>query len=316
MSRLPPFDALIAFDAAVRYGSMTLAAAELGLTQSAVSHRVRRLETFMGATLLQRHNVGLLPTPAGEAILEGLTKLIDDAGALRARCQFAAAPGRLRVGIGAALADNWLVRRLPEFISLNPHSSVELVVIENQTPELMADLDVRILWVPGSELRATSTQQPLFQERVFPVCHPGLLPPNFVVGDASVLTTLPLLHKGAAGRGTSAEWSWPAWFDRLGLHPRAKEGIRFASIGPAIAAAHEGAGVVLARSMLVDDALKEGRLVRIFAPHEDMPSSKAHVVSWPSRLRNNERVKAFTSWLVKKAQETLVGSEQVIEALR
>ena len=128
MIRLPPFDALVAFDAAVRHGSMTRAAAELGLTQSAVSHRVRRLETFMGTPLLRRHNTGLLPTSAGEAIVDGLSKLLDDFAALRTRCMVAAAPNRLRVGIGAALADNWLVRRLPDFAVTCPQTSIELVV--------------------------------------------------------------------------------------------------------------------------------------------------------------------------------------------
>ena len=65
--------------------------------------------------------------------------------------------------------------------------------------------------------------------------------------------------------------------------------------------------------MLVHDALQEGRLVRVLPPGEDMPSSKAHIVRWPSTLRNDERVKAFTSWLIKKAQETVDRREPVIE---
>ena len=71
MRALPPFDGLIAFDAALRHRSMTLAAAELGLTQSAISHRLKRLETFVGAPLLNRTGVGLLPTPAGTTLAEG-----------------------------------------------------------------------------------------------------------------------------------------------------------------------------------------------------------------------------------------------------
>jgi DNA-binding transcriptional LysR family regulator len=59
--------------------------------------------------------------------------------------------------------------------------------------------------------------------------------------------------------------------------------------------------------MLVHDALENGRLVRVLPPCEDRPSSKAHIVRWPSTLRNDERVKAFTSWLVKKARETVTG---------
>lgn len=311
MSRLPPFDALIAFGAALRHGSMTRAAGELGLTQSAVSHRVRRLEAFMGTPLLYRHNSGLRPTPAGEAIVEGLEEVLEGMSGLRIRCLAAAAPGRLRVGVDAALADNWLVRRLPDFAARHPHLSVELEVLQYQTPEA-PDLDLRILWVPAAELRASTTQIPLFREQVFPVCSPALLPRGFVTGDASVLARLPLLHKGPAGRATTAEWSWPAWLERLGLPPRPKESFRFASIGPAIAAALEGAGVVLARSMLVHDALADGRLVRILPAARDMPSSKAHIARWPSALREDLRIKAFTAWLLEQARATAEAGDDAV----
>lgn len=303
--RLPPFDSLVAFDAAVRHASMTHAARELGLTQSAISHRIRRLEAFMGTQLLRRHNNGLAPTPPGEAIIEGLAQLLGDAAQLKARCLAAVGPDRLRVGIGADLADNWLVRRLPDFAATYSHLSVELIVLENHAPEHAADLDLRILWMPVAELRATTTQKPLFQERVFPVCHPSLLAKDFTPGDPGVLSTLPLLHKGPAGRATSAEWSWSAWFERFSLPARPKESFRFASIGPAIAAAHAGAGAVLARSMLVHDALSEGRLVRLLPTAEDMRSSKAHVARWPSALRGDQRVKSFVTWLAAKAAESV-----------
>lgn len=305
MARLPPFDGLIAFDAVVRHGSMTRAASELGLTQSAVSHRIRRLQVFMGTPLLERNGSGLVPTEAGVAMGDGLTALLADLAGLRGRALAAAAPDRLRVGVGAALADNWLVRRLPAFTSAHPWVSIELVVVENESPERIADLHFRILWVPVGELRATTTQRPLFRERVFPVCHPSLLPSGSTPGDPNMLLRLPLLHKGPRGRPAgAAEWSWPAWFDRLGLTARPKESLRFGAIGPAIAAAHQGAGVVLARSMLVHDALAEGRLVRVLRTSEDMLSSKAHVARWPAALHRDERVRGFAAWLTEKAQDT------------
>ena len=304
MQRLPPFDALIAFEAALRHRSMTGAAGELGLTQSAVSHRVRRLESFMGTALLYRRNAGLSPTSAGEALAEGLGNLLDDMAGLRARCLAAAAPGHLRIGVGAALADNWLVRRLPDFAKQHPSIAIELVVVENEAPEHAADLDLRILWVPAAELRASTTQRPLFREHVFPVCAPSLLPAGFERGDTSVLSRLPLLHKGPAGRAISAEWSWQAWLERLGLPPRPQENFRFASIGLAIAAAMKGAGVVIARSMLVHDALAEGRLVRLLPPNFDLLSSKAHVARWPASLRGDARVRSFVAWLAARAEET------------
>ncbi|BBK32200.1 LysR family glycine cleavage system transcriptional activator [Stella humosa] len=304
MQTRPPFDALIAFDAALRLGSMTLAAGELGVTQSAVSHRIRRLEAFMGTALLLRRNAGLAPTPAGAALAEGLTALLDDLAGLRSRCRAADAPDNLRVGVGAALAGNWLVRRLPGFAAACPGIAIELAVVENEAQAHAPDIDLRILWVPAAEARSTSTQRPLFQECVFPVCHPALLPAAFVPGDPALLSTLPLLHKGPAGRGTGAEWSWAAWLDRLGLPPRPGDTLRFATIGTAIAAALEGAGAVLARSMLVHDALADGRLVRLLPDGWDMPSSKVHVLRWPAALSGDDRVRRFAAWLVERTAET------------
>lgn len=304
MARLPPFDALVAFDAAVRHGSMTVAASELGLTQSAVSHRIRRLESFMSTSLLRRRSTGISPTPAGEALLEEVATVLVAMGGLRARCLAAAGPDRLRIGVGAALADNWLVRRLPDFAAAYPDITVELLAVENESPAYTADLALRILWVPAGEASSTSTQQPLFLERVFPVCHPSLLPSGFRPADPAVLVGMPLLHKGPTGSGSGAEWSWPAWMDRLGLPAKPKESFRFGTIGPAIAAALQGAGAVLARSMLVHDALAEGRLVRVLPEANDMASSKVHVARWPSALRGDRRVKSFTSWLVEQARET------------
>jgi len=302
MSRLPPLDALIAFEATVRLGGMTRAALELGVTQSAVSHRLRRLETFMGVALLVRRNSGIAPTPAGELVLDRLTGVFGELSELRSQCLAIAAPDRLRVGIGAALADNWLVRRLPDFAARHPRIAIELVVVENEAPERAANLDVRILWVPAAEARASSTQRPLFREHVFPVCHPNLLPAKFAPGDPTVLNSVPLLHKHSAGQGE--EWSWPAWFERLKLKARPKEALRFTSIGPAIAAALAGSGAVLARSILVHDALCDGRLVRLLLPRHDRLSAKVHIVRWPARLAGDAQVRAFASWLVSAAQDT------------
>jgi LysR family glycine cleavage system transcriptional activator len=302
VSRLPPLDTLIALEATARLGGMTRAAGELGITQSAVSHRLRRLEAFMGLALLARRNGGVAPTPAGELVLDRLSGVFRDLSELRSQCLALSAPDRLRVGIGGALADNWLVRRLPAFSANHPRITIELVVVENEAPERSTNLDLRILWVPATEARAASTQRPLFREHVFPVCHPRLVPAHFRPGDPAVLGRVPLLHKHSPGQGE--EWSWQAWFARLKLKAKPKESLRFTSIGPAIAAAMAGSGAVLARSILVHDALNDGRLVRLLPTRHDRLSAKVHVVRWPARLAGDARAHAFASWLVAAARET------------
>jgi LysR family glycine cleavage system transcriptional activator len=294
MRALPPFDALIAFESALRHRSMTRAAGELGLTQSAISHRLRRLEAFVGTPLLERQNGGLESTAAGAALAEGLATLFDDMAELRVRARAAIAPATLKVGVSAALADYFLVRRLPGFAAAHPKIPVALTVVESERQARAHDLDVQILWRPAATARASSTERLLFQEHVFPVSVPTLLPRGKPLRDTSALARLPILHKGVPNSG--AEWSWPAWFERLGLG-EAPPGLRFDTIGTAIAAALQGAGVALARSLLVHDALADGRLIRVLPATWDMRSSKAHVVRWPAALAGDARVRAFVDWL-------------------
>ena len=131
MRALPPFDGLIAFDAALRHRSMTRAAGELGLTQSAISHRLKKLEGFVGARLLDRTGGGLLPTAAGVTLAEGLGRLLDEMAELRARSRASVRPRTLKIGLGSALANHWLVRRLTAFASAYPDIAIELCIIES-----------------------------------------------------------------------------------------------------------------------------------------------------------------------------------------
>ncbi|MFN4277378.1 MAG: LysR substrate-binding domain-containing protein [Ferrovibrio sp.] len=304
MRPLPPFDSLVAFDAVLRHGSMTAAASELGITQSAVSHRLRRLEAFIGTSLLLRRRAGLSPTPAGSALAEGLGDVFDSMAGLGERCRAATTPGRLRVGIGAALAQHWLVRRLPAFARRHPGIEIELVIATTQAQmkARSGDCDLSVLWVRPEEARNTSTQRLLFREQVFPVCAPSVL--RKPLRDPAQLATLPLLYKGTE-EGNTPEWEWSIWFKRLGIAGKPKTSLRFVDIGTAVTAAIEGGGVVLARSLLVDDALKDGRLVRPLGPGWGMPCSKVHLVRWPAALSGDLRVRAFVAWLAAEAEKTV-----------
>lgn len=306
MRALPPFDGLIAFDATLRHRSMTLAAGELGLTQSAISHRLKKLEAFVGTTLLNRTGSGLSPTPAGLALAEGLSRMLGEMAELRARSRAAVQPTTLRIGLGSALADYWLVRRLPKFASKHPDVAIELIVVENEAQARALDLDVQVRWIPRASARASSTQRLLFDEMVFPVAVPALLPRGRPLRDPTDLAALPILHKGPVGRNDGAEWSWPVWFERLGIMAAVPSGLRFDTISTAIATALQGGGVVLARSLLVNDALAERRLGRVLSSDWDMGSSKTHIVRWPAVLADDERVGLFVAWLGKEAKETSV----------
>jgi LysR family glycine cleavage system transcriptional activator len=306
MRPLPPFDALVAFDAVLRLGSMTAAAVELGVTQSAVSHRLRRLEAFMGTELLLRRRAGLAPTPAGTALAEGLGNIFDGMAALRERSRMAAHPARLRVGLGAALAQHWLVRRLPDFSRRHPGIEIELVIFTTraQAEARGGDLDLRIHWVKPEEARNSSTQTLLFREQVFPVCAPSII--KKPLREPARLAELPLLYKSAES-GQGEEWEWSTWFQRLGIKARPRPRLRFEEIGLAIAAAMEGGGVALGRSLLVDDALRDGRLVRPLGDGWALPSAKVHLARWPAALSRDLRLRAFVDWLATQTARTVAG---------
>src|SRR5258706_5742449 len=127
--RLPPFGPLIAFDTVARHRSFTRAADELGVTQSAVSHQVRRLEDFLGVRLLNRLNPGVELSDDGAELQGELATLLD--GIARLEPSLRGRPGRqtLRLCAGSSLSAWWLVRRLRNFRTLHPEISIDLLPV-------------------------------------------------------------------------------------------------------------------------------------------------------------------------------------------
>jgi LysR family transcriptional regulator, glycine cleavage system transcriptional activator len=309
MRQLPPFAELVAFEAVARHLSFTLAAAELHLSQSAVSHRVRRLEEHLGKKLIHRLNPGLQLTEAGAALLPGLVGALDGLAQIGRPNE-----RRLRVSAGSALCTWWLAGRLPAFMAERSGVSIDLIPIE-QAQATQPQADVRILWVAPNEEPRSTHQVPLFNEQVFPVCSPALVPGGQPLRDAQALASLPLLHKSAHGMG---EWSWPVWLERLRVQPNAKprSELRFAEMGLVLSAAVEGAGVALSRSLLVHDALASGRLVVPLANIVPMRSAKKHVARWPSAKASDPDVRTFVEWLATEAAHTLAAVEHYLHSNR
>jgi LysR family transcriptional regulator, glycine cleavage system transcriptional activator len=306
MRRLPPFAELVAFEAVARHRSFTRAAAELYVTQSAISHRVRRLEKHFGKQLIRRLNPGIALTDAGAALLPELTATLDvleKLGERRERC--------LRVAAESALCTWWLAGRLTAFMKRRPGISVELVPIGNDT-SVIPEVDVRILWVKPGEAGTSPTQAALGAEHVFPVCSPSLLPGGRTLRSSSPLATMTLLHKAVHATG---EWSWQVWLDRLeiDLGKRRASQLRFADMGSMLSAATDGSGVALGRSLLVHDALRTGRLTLPLAV-EPMKSAKMHVARWRRAKADDPDIKAFVSWLVAEAAQTLADTNAIIRA--
>ena len=308
MRRLPPLPECIAFEAVATHQSFTRAAEVLCLSQSAISHRVRRLENFLGHQLILRQNPGLELTPEGRTFLQELSAALNALGRLttaQERC--------LRVVAPSPLCQLWLAGRLADFIAQHPGLTVELIP-RNAPDNSLQDIDVWIGWTEIKGFNQSNNQNntsPLFSEAVFPVCSASLLPNGKAFNNLQDLTTLPLLHKAEP---TTGEWSWSHWFDYLHIDPPPKPDaeLRFADMGLVIAAAINGAGVALARSLLIYDALQAGTLVVPITNFEPMRSSKKHFARWPSNRQDDPDVDAFKQWLVTEAAHTLARCEEFL----
>jgi LysR family glycine cleavage system transcriptional activator len=207
------------------------------------------------------------------------------------------------------LAAWWLVRRLRTFRALHPDIEIDFVPVESEAVG-EPSLDVRILWTTHAESRATSLQASLFRERVFPVCAPSILPRGRPLSDPAALLDLPLIQKTHTPSG---EWSWATWLRELGLkraEPRGLVlggGLVLGDMGLCLTAAVEGAGVAIGRSLLVADAISDGRLVPALAAAPDMLSTKVHIARWSPDLIGDRNTQVLVSWLAQAAEETSRG---------
>jgi len=302
--RLPPFTSLVAFDAVARHRSFTRAAEELGVTQSAVSHQIRRLETFYGTSLLRRLNPGIELSAEGTILTAELATLLDAMAGLEPRLRRRTGRRTVRLGAGTALAAWWLVRRLPSFQAAHPEINVEFEPIGAEQ-DATRSVDLRIVWTSLAEARPNSTQLPLFQERVLPVCAPRLLPNGKPLADAADLVELPLIQKGTEPVG---EWSWEFWFKTLGVKRAFSSGLVLRDMGLCLTSAVEGGGVALGRSLLIADAVADGRLVQALVSTPHVSSSKVHVARWRPELTGDRAIRVLVNWLSRETSVTATAS--------
>ena len=292
MKALPSLRGLEAFRAAMRQGGFHAAARALGLTPSAVSHRIRELERVLGAPLFERRNRRVVPTDAAhryfEALQEGFDRL--DA-ATRAVAQPSGAE-ILAIHAAPSLAAQWLLPRLKGFIAAHP----EIVVRLSSTPDAVRfgdDVyDIDLQYARPVPFGCDSLAFP--EETVLPLCAPDFAGPDGRPPRRGAdLAEATLLHS------TRNLVQWPEWFAEfapaLPLPPRA---MQFDRSFMAIAAAADGLGVALESRLLAERELRSGRLITPLG--EGGLTLVAHRAVWARRSRGARKIHAFTDWLARE----------------
>lgn len=296
MSRkLPPLNAVRAFEAAGRYLSFTGAAQELLVTQSAVSRHVSVLEDWLGAKLFFRRQRGIELTPRGEAYFRDLSRALDQIDQATRRIREDADEKVLRLKLPPTFATRWLMPRLGGFRALHPDIEMQITTSHQAANFDREDVDVFVHSEFGGP--APEGYRRLFGEVLLPVCSPRLIelgPPLNRPADLAGHVLLSSIYRPR---------DWPLWLAAAGVTPlEAKGAMTFDNAALAYQAAIDSLGVVIAQRALVADDLKSGRLVAPF--DRQAVTQGAYYLAYHPRRPKARRIAAFEAWLLAEAAKS------------
>ncbi len=302
-TRMPPLNALRAFESAARRGGFASAAAELHVTPAAVSHQVKSLESHLGLALFHRRPRGLDLTEAGRALLPQLSRGLDHLARAVDTVTAGGLSGTLTVSAAASFATLWLVPRLAGFVRAYPEIQVRLLGAGTVPADLRkGEADIRIPYgmgdYPGLDVRS------LMRDEVFPVCAPSLLNKS-PLNRMSDLRNHTLLHDVNVTGEAAMTWrQWLADAGVTGVDP--EQGLGFGDAILLTGAAFRGLGVALGRLSLVSDDLASGRLVRPLKASR--PSDFSYWTATTIAGAQVPRIAAFRRWLEEEAQRARAGA--------
>lgn len=281
---LPPLHALAAFEAAARLGGFAQASQELCVTPSAVSHRIRQLESQLGTPLFERVSGGVRPTTAGRLYLdkvrEAFAMLAETGRALQAPQE------RLRISVPPTFARQLLMPRLPEYLRLNPDVEIEVHLSIPLLDVTAEAADVEIRWGAGHYPERQVLR--LFEDEAMPLASPDLI------------SALQLRAPADLSRATllrSPLLPWKPWFDAAGLaRGEPERGAVFNDLGMLFEVAASGLGVAMGTRRLSAAWLATHRLAPLFGLAVAAPYHY-YAVTTPAQA-SRRVVGDFIDWLV------------------
>ncbi|GAA6173207.1 transcriptional regulator GcvA [Colwellia sp. KU-HH00111] len=292
-SRLPPLNALRAFDASARQLSFTRAADELFVTQAAVSHQIKALEEYLGIKLFMRKNRSLLLTEEGQSYYLDIKEIFNSIQDATEKLLARGAKGAITVSSQASFAIQWLVPRLSAFNALHPDIDVRIKAVDQAENSLTEDVDVAIYYGRGRWANVHADK--LHTEYLIPVCSPLLMQENAASGKPPLLSYDDLQHHTLL-HDTSRK-DWKRWFNQVGVKgANVNHGPIFSHSAMVVQAALYGQGVALAYSVLAKPDIDSGRLV---CPFNDVLVSKnSYFVVCRESQKDIGKIEAFRAWLL------------------
>jgi len=294
LRRLPPLNALKAFEAAARSESFTRAAEELNVTQGAVSHQVKALEEILGVKLFNRERQRLVITEAGREYLAVVRDALDRIAVGTERLVQRQTSGVLTVSTSPDFAAKWLVHRLGRFAEAHPDIDLRVSATIQHVDFAREEVDLALRHGDGNWAGLDTVR--LCSEQLFPVCAPKLVSGRNRITKAADLLKFPLLRL--------EDWkNWSRWFDAAGVTATAVPGPVLNRASMLIDAAVDGQGIALARTTLAAWDLINGRLVKPI--DVSLRLSNTYWIVCPKATSALPKIKVFREWLLAEAADDM-----------
>ena len=287
--RLPNLSGLRAFEAAARHQSFKLAADELNITPTAISHRIRRLEQDLDTRLFHRQTRAIALTRDGEVLLPDVRQAFERLAEATQKLGRLEDDKVLTISVVTSFAVKWLLPHMPEFQAMYPDIDVRISTGMGLSTFGSDGVDMAIRYGLG-QWPGTRADL-LLREDSIPVASPNLLIHGNPLQDATDLSEVVLLHVSAYPD------DWQRWLTMAGLPDLKPKGhLSFDESIAAQQAAIDGLGVALGRPAIIASDLKAGRLITPFSLslHQD---TAFYVVS-PQATENRPNIKAFRDWIL------------------
>jgi LysR family transcriptional regulator, glycine cleavage system transcriptional activator len=294
-SRLPSLNGLRAFEAAARHLSFTNAATELNVTQTAISHQIRRLEEELGIRLFVRQNRALALTPQARDYLPGVRAAFNDLRLATDRLLRKDNDHVLTISTLASLAAKWLLPRLSAFQEAHPGIDVRITTSTALVDFRSGDVDAAIRYGRGHWPGVRADW--LTADELFPVCSPALLTGNRPLKSQEDLAYHTLLHTSGV-----YDDDWRLWLTAAGLPTDISKlpGLTFDLILMTVQAALDGIGAAMGRTSYVEADIAKGRLVVPFKIA--LPTDAGFYLVSPEGRTDPPKLTAFRQWLHASAQ--------------
>lgn len=288
--RLPPLNALKAFEAAARHLSFARAAEELFLTPSAISHQIKALEEQVGVKLFQRKGRNVSLTDAGGRYYPALRQAFDQMNTATEDLAQSTALGALTINVLPTFAIRWLLPRISGFQQRHPEIEVRITTSISTIDFGRTEADAAVRFGDGNWPGLAARL--LMTEEIVPVCSPDLLKADRPLVTPADLKHYQLLHD------INRPDTWRRWLTAVGetsIDP--EKGLKLETTNLAVQGAIQGLGVVPANPSLVQDELDRGLLIEPFAFH--LRIANGYYLVYPKAHADRPRLHAFETWLTE-----------------